>query len=254
MSQPLLQESWYVIHASGFPRGRIKARSASSCGTRSAALERTVISARVLLFGARVQPLRSRRTMTESNEMLAGDGAADSALFSHMFELHRVALRRYAERFVSSRDTAEDLVQDVFSRLWVRWRGIDVASNVRAYLYQATRTHALNHLERRRVEQRGLLRYVGPVSADVGPVLPPEGEARVQADDVTRAVERVLRLMPPRQREVASLRLRDQLTTPEIAAKLGISPRTVEVHIARATRLLRDRLPTLLGHRRPITS
>ncbi|MGH7632465.1 MAG: sigma factor-like helix-turn-helix DNA-binding protein, partial [Gemmatimonadaceae bacterium] len=78
-----------------------------------------------------------------------------------------------------------------------------------------------------------------------------EGEARVRADDVTRAVERVLRLMPPRQREVASLRLRGQLTTPEIAAKLRISPRTVEVHIARATRMLRERLPKLLGHRRP---
>lgn len=191
--------------------------------------------------------------MTETNEMLAGHGAADSALFSQIFELHRVALRRYAERFVRSHDTAEDLVQDVFSRLWVRWRGIDLASNVRAYLYQATRTHALNHLERRRIEHRALLRYVGPVSTDVGPVLPPEGEARVQADDITRAVEHVLRLMPPRQREVASLRLRGQLTTPEIAAKLRISPRTVEVHIARATRMLRDRLPTLLGQRRHTT-
>jgi len=79
------------------------------------------------------------------NLSVADSGAADLALFSHTFELHRVALRRYAERFVRSRDTAEDLVQDVFSRLWVRWRGIDFASNVRAYLYQATRTHALNH-------------------------------------------------------------------------------------------------------------
>lgn len=192
--------------------------------------------------------------MTESNELTADHGADDSALFSHMFDLHRVALRRYAERLVRSRDTAEDLVQDVFSRVWVRWKVIDLASNVRAYLYQATRTHALNHLERRRVEQRVLLRYVGPVSTDVGPVLPPEGEARARADDITRAVEHVLRLMPPRQREVASLRLRDQLTTPEIAAKLGISPRTVEVHIARATRMLRDRLPTLLGQRRPTSS
>jgi RNA polymerase sigma factor (sigma-70 family) len=192
--------------------------------------------------------------MTQITELSAEHGAADSALFSHMFDLHRVALRRYAERLVRSRDTAEDLVQDVFSRVWIRWRGIDLASNVRAYLYQATRTHALNHLERRRVEQRALLRYVGPASTDVGPILPPEGEARVRADDITRAVEHVLRLMPPRQREVASLRLRDQLTTLEIAARLRISPRTVEVHIARATRMLRDRLPTLLGQRRPTIS
>ncbi|MGH7635713.1 MAG: sigma-70 family RNA polymerase sigma factor, partial [Gemmatimonadaceae bacterium] len=118
--------------------------------------------------------------MTDSNEALSGH-AADVALFSHMFDAHRVALRRYAERFVRSRDTAEDLVQDVFSRVWIRWKELDVASNMRAYLYQATRTHALNHLERRRVERRGLLRYVGPESVDAGPALPPEGEARVRA-------------------------------------------------------------------------
>jgi len=188
--------------------------------------------------------------MTEYTQVVAGQVVADSALFSHVFEAHSVALQRYAERFVRSREMAEDLVQEVFSRVWMRWRDIRIASSMRARLYQASRTHALNHLERRRVEQRGPLRYVGPVSADVGPILPPEGEARVRADDVTRAVERVLRLMPPRQREVASLRLRDQLTTPEIAARLGISPRTVDVHIASATRLLRERLPALLGHRR----
>lgn len=187
--------------------------------------------------------------MTEPAELLIEPAAQDSAHFRRVFEAHALALRRYAQRFVRSRDTAEDLVQDVFSRLWLRWRRVDVGANVRAYLYAATRTRALNHLERRRIEQRGLLRYVGPVSMDQGPALPPEGEARVRADDVTRAVERILRMMPPRQRVVAALRLRDQLTTAEIADRLAISPRTVEVHIGRATRLLREQLPLLLGGR-----
>jgi RNA polymerase sigma-70 factor (ECF subfamily) len=192
-----------------------------------------------------------RPRVSGERDLLVGDGPADATAFQDVFDTHGAALRRYAERFVRSRETAEDVVQDVFSRLWTHWKQIDLAANVRAYLYSATRTHALNILERRRVERRGLLKYTSPASTDQGPVLLPEGEARVGADDVARAVERVLRSMPARQRQVAALRLRDQLTTAEIARQLGISPRTVETHIARATRLLRERLPALLGSPRP---
>lgn len=83
------------------------------------------------------------------------------------------------------------------------------------------------------------------------PALPPEEEASVEADEVTRAIERVLAAMPPPQREVAALRLRHQLTTAEIARRLGIAPRTVEAHIARATKALREGLPPLLSGRPP---
>jgi RNA polymerase sigma-70 factor (ECF subfamily) len=81
------------------------------------------------------------------------------------------------------------------------------------------------------------------------PALPPDAESRLDADEITRAIEGVLRTMPARQRQVVALRLREQLTTIEIARRLGISPRTVEVHIARATKALREQLPALLpGH------
>lgn len=192
-----------------------------------------------------------RAGVSADRDQLSGDGPADAVAFRVVFDTHGAALRRYAERFVRSREAAEDVVQDVFSRLWTHWKHVDLAANVRAYLYSATRTRALNVLERRRIERRGLLKYTGPVFRDHGPVLMPEGETRVGADDVARAVERVLRSMPARQRQVAALRLRDQLTTAEIARQLGISPRTVETHIARATRLLRERLPVLLGSSRP---
>lgn len=185
--------------------------------------------------------------MSESSESAAGCNTADAASFSILFAAHGAALRRYALRFVRSRDVADDLVQDVFSRLWLHWRRLDPAGNVRAYLYSATRRRVLDHLERRRIEERGLLRYTDPADGSDGPALLPEGEARVEADDVARAVERVLRGMPPRQRQAAALRLHDHLTTAEIAMRLGISPRTVEVHLARALRVLRAELPRLLG-------
>jgi RNA polymerase sigma-70 factor (ECF subfamily) len=172
--------------------------------------------------------------------------------FRQLFEAHSEALRRYAHRIVRSRETAEDLVQDVFLRLWRTWDQVEVGPHIRAYLYVATRSRALNHLKReQRDEQVQRMTFPRGITGDE-PALPPAGEANVEADEIARAIQQVLDAMPPRQREVAALRLRHQLSTAEIARRLSISPRTVEVHIARATKALRARLPALLSNRPPM--
>jgi RNA polymerase sigma-70 factor (ECF subfamily) len=175
------------------------------------------------------------------------DGSDGAPTFRQLFDAHADALRRYARRIVRSREAAEDLVQEVFFRLWRGWETVDAGPGIRAYLYVATRSRALNYLRHEDTEARArVLAFPRGMMGD-GPALPPEGERKLEADEITRAIEQVLASMPPRQREVAALRLRHQLSTADIAAKLGISPRTVEVHIARATKALREQLPALLA-------
>jgi RNA polymerase sigma-70 factor (ECF subfamily) len=169
-----------------------------------------------------------------------------SKAFQRLFEEHAEALHRYAYRIVRSREMAEDVVQDVFFRLWRVWDRIEIGAYTRAYLYVTTRSRALNHIKRElREERRRMTTVHGIVSEEAA--LPPEGETRMDADEIVNAIEQVLKQMPPRQREVAALRLRHQLTTREIAERLSISPRTVEVHIGRATKALREQLPGLLS-------
>ena len=174
------------------------------------------------------------------------DERDDRPTFRQLFEAHGEALRRYARRLVRSREAAEDLVQEVFFRLWRGWETVDAGPGIRAYLYVATRSRALNYLRHENTEARARgLAFPRGMTGDE-PALPPEGDRNLEADDITRAIEQVLAAMPPRQREVAALRLRHQLSTAAIAERLGISPRTVEVHIARATKALREQLPRLL--------
>jgi RNA polymerase sigma-70 factor (ECF subfamily) len=180
-----------------------------------------------------------------------GDSAAHDApaspSFRDLFDAHAEALRRYARRFVRSREAAEDLVQDVFFRLWRGWEQVDTGAGIRAYLHVATRSRALNHLAHERAEDHAYtLAFPRGIVAEE-PALPPEADRNLDVDDISRAIEQVLDTMPPRQREVAALRLRHQLSTADIARRLGISPRTVEVHIARATKALREQLPRLLA-------
>lgn len=178
---------------------------------------------------------------------MAEPGKGEPPTFRQLFEAHAEALRRYAWRIVRSHEAAEDLVQEVFFRLWRGWETVDVGPGIRAYLYVATRSRALNYLRHEDTEARARVLAFPRGVTDEGPALPPEGERKLESDEIARAIERVLAGMPPRQREVAALRLRHQLTSAAIGERLGISPRTVEVHIARATKALREQLPGLLG-------
>jgi RNA polymerase sigma-70 factor (ECF subfamily) len=179
--------------------------------------------------------------------MALDHGDRPLSTFRELFDAHAEALRRYARRIVRSREAAEDLVQEVFFRLWRGWETVEVGPGIRAYLYVATRSQALNYLRHEDTEARArAIAFPRGITGDE-PALAPEGDIRLEAEEITRAIEQVLATMPPRQREVAALRLRHQLSTAAIAERLGISPRTVSVHIARATRALREQLPALLS-------
>ena len=92
-----------------------------------------------------------------------------------------------------------------------------------------------------------------PAAVTTDPTALPDDDPRLTTEQISRAIQSVLEALPPRQREVAVLRLHLRMSTAVIALRLGISPRTVEVHMASATRALRDRLPSLLGFPCPLT-
>ena len=188
----------------------------------------------------------ARRSVRAGGRVSDALPADKSAAFRQLFDAHAEAMRRYAQRIVHSHHSAEDVVQDVFFRLWRVWEGVEIGDGMRSYLFITTRSRALNALRRMRSEEARERRFA------------PEGVVRddspLHGDDVTsddavrvaQAIDRVFAMMPPRQREVAVLRHRRQLTTAEIACRLRISPRTVENHVACATKTLRAHLPALL--------
>jgi RNA polymerase sigma-70 factor (family 1) len=194
-------------------------------------------------FGGVYDALMPSGPMDETLPDALTAGSPDS--YQQQFMAYAEPLRQYAARFVRSREAAEDLVQDAFWRLWRVWPRLAPDTNVRAYLYTAVRHHALNHLRRARVEARGLA-YVTPPPFSERPILPSDAEAQIAADETTAAVERVIAGLSHRQRQIAWMRLRDQLSSTDIAAQLGISPRTVEGHVTHLTRTLREQLPLLL--------
>jgi RNA polymerase sigma-70 factor (ECF subfamily) len=173
-------------------------------------------------------------------ELVSRIRAGDAAAFRSLFDATWTPLVEYAMRHVHVRETAIDVVQDVFARLWERHASLHMHGSVRGYLYGAIRKRAGSVWAHEHVVARSEHRMVGEAVA-MGEAPVPGDEALINAEE-RRALRDALRTLPPRTREVMLLRWYDGLSYDEIATALGIRPATVNVHLTRAMQALRAQL------------
>lgn len=172
-----------------------------------------------------------------------GLDAMAAATFRQLFDRHFAELYRFVYRYVQSAEAAKDLVHEAFLRLWQQRQQVDLAGpGVRSYLYTIARYQSLDHLRRRRVEEQWRRRYADPVIADGTAPLAADPHQEFAANEIAAAIDRAVETLPRRQREVLLLRWQRQASYEEIAQTLGISPKTVAIHVGRAIQHLREML------------
>jgi len=151
-----------------------------------------------------------------------------------LFRAHYADLHAFCARRVHDDAVADDLVQGVFLRIWMRRDDLEDGAVGRAYLFRSVRNAAI-----------GWLRKRGPVSLDAGSLVP---EALVERTDpdatlgerrLLAVVDRALDDLPDRCREAFLLVRERGLSYREAAEVLGISPKTIDAHMVRAVRALR---------------
>jgi RNA polymerase sigma-70 factor (ECF subfamily) len=167
--------------------------------------------------------------------------AGDAAAFEQLFRTYQLELREFANRYVDSWETAEELVHDVFVAIWARRQEWTVQGAVRAYLFGAVRNRALSHVRRELLERRWR------ASADPGPMgdadrhSENEGQRNLEREERARLIKQVLAELPERCRLAVMLRWQRQLSYAEIGEVMGISIKTVEIHLTRGAKMLRER-------------
>lgn len=170
--------------------------------------------------------------------------AAKGAAFQRLFELRFAELYRFAYSYIRSVEAAKDLVHEAFLRLWQQRSQVDLAGpTARSYLFTIVRYQALDHLRHRRIEDRWRLEYAAPIMAGEGAVLAPaDPDQDLAAKEIRGAIGKAVDALPRRQQQVLLLRWQRQASYEEIAETLGISPKTVAVHVSRAIQRLRELL------------
>lgn len=173
----------------------------------------------------------------ESDEsLIARVRRGDARALEQVFRRYGRAMLDVAERYLAVADESEEIVQDLFLWIWEHRASWTVAGELRPYLLLATRYRAFNRLRHRRVEHRFAERLQGeaPSAQPTAPSQPPDPLDTVAENELSRVVAAAIEALPPRCREVFLFIRRDELTHREVAAMLGISTKTVEIHMTRA--------------------
>ena len=182
---------------------------------------------------------------SESDEprLIALLRSGDPVVFESVFRTYALALVDFSASYLQSRDAAEEIVQDLFPWLWANRHDFNPQSGLRPYFFSAVRNRSLNAL-RNDATAAGAAEFMAHAAiADATPA-----DAELMASDLEAAIEATVGSMPARCREVFLLVRTQSLSYAEVAAILGIAPKTVAAHMTHAHALLRARLgPWLNG-------
>jgi RNA polymerase sigma-70 factor (ECF subfamily) len=153
--------------------------------------------------------------------------------FEGIFRAHYEILIRSIYPLILRKDIAEDIVQDLFVQLWDQRNEINIKSNLTSYLRKSAIQRTLNWIKREnRIDLQGDI-------DDSMIFMEPDRSLHNEVDRIS-AVRRAIEQLPGKCRLVFILNRYEGLTINEIAEYLQISKNTVENHLGKALRLLRD--------------
>jgi len=183
-----------------------------------------------------------RRTETSHGSNAGSDAriarlrAGDVATFEALMRERFTPLVVFAIGFLDDRLAAEDVVQDIFTRLWAQRESLQLSS-LSSYLYGAVRNGALDVVRQRAIRKR----LEGPLQTAITAEL----EARLPGDVPEEDRERFVRVqvalqrLPERRRSALRLRYEQELSYDEIAVVLGLSVGAAQQLVFHAIRALR---------------
>jgi len=163
----------------------------------------------------------------------------DKSTFKGLFDDHYRPLCNVAFRISGDLDQAEDIVQDVFLKIWNQQDLLNVDQNIKSYMYTMVRNHALEIIRRQQLGARitDEILYLH-TAANSDAIDDNEIEKYLILDRIYISI----RQLPPKCSEVFTLSKVNGLTYVQIAEKMNISVKTVENHMGKALRLMRELL------------
>jgi RNA polymerase sigma-70 factor, ECF subfamily len=175
--------------------------------------------------------------MNGDKEIIRRIRQGDKAEFESLFRSSYVSLVRYAKSIIKDHDSAEEIVQDLFFRLWQNRKKIIIESSLNGYLFRAVHNkclHYINHLKI--VGQHVQETTAGQTSKSEDPV------DIIRYKELQEKINLVLEKLPDRCSLIFCMSRFDGLKYNEIAEKLSVSVKTVEANMGRALKEFRKAL------------
>lgn len=155
------------------------------------------------------------------------------SIFEFIFKEHYNTLANYAYSILKSKQDAEDVVQDVFVKLWQNSPDVINTPQVKFYLVTATKNNCISFLRKEAGKT-----FVQP--EDVQLHAHADEPVRTQQEDISLVISKALKMLPPQCLAIFKLSRFGKLTYQQIADELGLSVKTVENQMGKALRIMRE--------------
>jgi RNA polymerase sigma-70 factor, ECF subfamily len=162
---------------------------------------------------------------------------SDYTAFEQLFHRYYNSLCRYAYTYVKAYDEAEEIVSDVFLKIWKSRDVLQIQSSISAYLVRSTRNSAIDRLRYLNRQRRKTYDLVGDFEGNYA-----SPSDVVIGKETNTLIEAAIAALTPQAKLIFSMSRDKGMTQADIAQTLNLSVKTVEAHMGRALKSLRESL------------
>jgi len=157
--------------------------------------------------------------------------------FDEVYRKYSKRLFRFSYNLLKSKEDAENIVQDVFLNLWANRHKIEKGTSLKYYIYTIA-YHASINIIRKKLKESDYLEHLMSLQEPLEEAV----DLQVEFRELDEKLKSIIDALPDRQKEVYILHRVERLKYSEISERLGISVNTIENHMSRALRTIREKL------------
>ncbi len=174
--------------------------------------------------------------LTEDRELYLKLREGDERAFQVLFRKYYQAMCHFANQFVTNHETAEEIVQEMFVKLWEKRSVLNIETSVKHYLFRSVRNHCLNQIQHEKIKKQYASKVLESASQEINP------DDYFLEVGLIKKIEQSIDSLPPKRREIFRLSREQGMKYKEIAEVLDISVKTVEAQMGLALKYLREEL------------
>ncbi len=166
--------------------------------------------------------------------------AGDHAAFSELFQHYKSILYVHAYRMIADQEVCNDIIQEVFLKIWQNHQSFHITTSLIAYLFQAVKNKTLDYISHQKVINKYEIEIQSFIDTGICYT-----EDYLLEKELLASLEFNKAQLPPRTREIFELNKEQHLSYKEIGEKLSISEKTAKKQVHNALRFLRSKFYSL---------
>lgn len=174
------------------------------------------------------------------NELAALLINGDQGAYTQLYNRFKGILYVHAYRILQDKEDAKDIVQELFTVLWVKRDSFTLKTGIASYLYAAVRNRVFDKISSKKVESR-YFESLKDFSLEEGY----STDSVMQEKELSALIEKEIAALPDKMRQIFELSRKNNLSHKEIATQLILSDKTVKKQVNNALRILRLKLGSL---------